>query len=276
MSYGLGYANPHSSQIDAVYPRNLVLSATMCTFAASNHYKYNIIMKVLVINASANKERSTTLKLTKTFLEGLEVEASEVEFVTTIGLNINPCRACYACWIKTSGKCVQKDDATEVMEKIRQADLVIWSIPLYAYGVPSHCKALMDRTVSFNSPLMYIDSDGIAHHYGYEEGTKKTVLISTAGLPNMRGNFDGLLFAMRHMYGKNISYICCAEGSLFMSPDTEIFTVPYLKKVKQAGAEYKETERISDETQAYLDTPMLPADAFVKTLNGIFEGMQTR
>ena len=28
-------------------------------------------------------------------------------FVTTIGLNINPCRACYACWFKTAGKCVQ-------------------------------------------------------------------------------------------------------------------------------------------------------------------------
>ena len=189
-------------------------------------------MKVLVINASANKERSTTLKLTKTFLEGLDVEASEVEFVTTIGLNINPCRACYACWFKTSGKCVQ-----------------------------------------FNSPLMYIDADGVAHHYGYEEGTKKTILISTAGLPNMKGNFDGLLFAMRHMYGKNISYICCAEGSLFMSPNTEVITTPYLEKVKQAGAEYKAAERISDETQAYLDTPMLPAEAFVKTVNGIFEGM---
>ena len=43
-------------------------------------------MKVLVINASANKERSTTFKLTKTFLEGLGIEASEMEFVTTIGL----------------------------------------------------------------------------------------------------------------------------------------------------------------------------------------------
>ena len=230
-------------------------------------------MKILVINASANMERSTTLKLTKAFLEGLGVEASEVELVTTIGLNINSCRACYACGFKTAGTCVQKDDATVVMDKIRQADLVIWSIPLYAYGVPSHCKALMDRTVSFNSPLMYIDSDGIAHHYGYEEGTKKTVLISTAGLPNMKGNFDGLLFAMRHMYGKNISYICCAEGSLFMSPNTESLTAPYLEKVKQAGAEYKETERIPDETQTYLDTPMLPAEVFVKTVNGIFDGM---
>ena len=44
-------------------------------------------MKVLVINASANKERSTTLKLTKTFLEGLGVEATEAEYVTTIGLH---------------------------------------------------------------------------------------------------------------------------------------------------------------------------------------------
>ena len=60
-------------------------------------------MKILVINASANKERSTTLKLTKAFLEGLVIEDSEVEFVTTIGLNINPYRACYACWFKTAG-----------------------------------------------------------------------------------------------------------------------------------------------------------------------------
>ena len=59
---------------------------------------------------------------------------------------------------------------------------------------------------------MYIDSDGVAHHYGYEEGTKKTILISTAGLPNMKGNFDGLLFAMRHMYGKNISYHLLCRG----------------------------------------------------------------
>ena len=35
MSYGLGYANPHSSQIDAVYPKYLVYSAISRNFAAS-------------------------------------------------------------------------------------------------------------------------------------------------------------------------------------------------------------------------------------------------
>ena len=82
-------------------------------------------MKVLVINASANKERSTTLKLTKTFLEGLEVEASEVEFVTTIGLNINPCRACYACWFKTSGKFFARPDAATVDDKCMEPDVKV-------------------------------------------------------------------------------------------------------------------------------------------------------
>ena len=34
----------------------------------------------------------------------------------------------YACWFATKGKCVQKDDATEVIEKIRNADLATWRI----------------------------------------------------------------------------------------------------------------------------------------------------
>lgn len=78
-------------------------------------------------------------------LEGLSVEASEVDFVTTIGLNINPCRACYACWFKTSGKCVQKDDATKVIEKIRQADMLVIASPVYFYGLSAQLKAIIDR-----------------------------------------------------------------------------------------------------------------------------------
>ena len=62
-------------------------------------------------------------------------------------------------------------------------------------------------------------------------------------------------------------------GVLVRGPNTESITNSYLAKVRQAGAEYKETERISEDTQTYLDAPMLPAEVFVKTVNGIFEGM---
>lgn len=227
-------------------------------------------MKVLILNGSANREKSVTLRLTKAFMDGL---GSEGEVIHTIDLNMNPCMGCYACWFQTNGHCVQNDDATKVLEKIRQADLVIWSIPLYAYGASSHCKALMDRTLSFNSSQMYIDEKKIAHHYGYEDGSKKTVLISTAGLPNVKGNFDGLVFQMKHMFGENISTICCAEGSLFMDPETGAIVEPYIEAVRMAGEQYKESQKISPKLQSYLDDLIIPADVYVEKVNNIFKNV---
>lgn len=228
-------------------------------------------MKVLVISGSPNKEKSATLVLTKAFLHGMNETA---EVIHTIDLKINPCRACYACWMKTGGHCVQNDDAIPVLEKIRAADLVIWSMPLYCYSAPAHCKALMDRTLCFNQPEMYIGKDGRAHHYGYEDGTKKTVLIASGGLPDVTGNFDGLVFQLKHMFGAGTATICCAEGALLMQKDTAEIVKPYLDAVKLAGAEYKASGCISPETQNILNTPPVPREEYIRNVNTLFGKMK--
>ncbi len=226
-------------------------------------------MNILVINGSPYMENSTTLKLTKKFLEGMNETA---ETVNTAELNAAPCRACYACWTKTGGKCVQKDKASEVLEKMRNAELLIWSVPLYCYSAPSHCKALMDRTLCFNSPEIYRDQKGLSHHYGYEDGSKKAVLISSGGLPDVEGNFDGLLFQLRRMYGENTAAVLCAESALFLSPETENLTYPYLEAVKKAGGEYKASGKISAETQKILNSPMVPKELYIQNSNAAFAG----
>lgn len=73
-------------------------------------------MKILVLNGSPAKEKSTTLMLTNLFLKGLGEEA---EIIDLYALKINPYNGCYACWFATNGRCVQKDDAPEVLEKLR-------------------------------------------------------------------------------------------------------------------------------------------------------------
>ncbi len=224
-------------------------------------------MKVLVINGSPNKEKSATLILTKAFLHGMKETA---EVVHTIDLKINSCRACYACWMKTGGHCVQNDDAIPVLEKIRAADLVIWSTPLYCYSAPAHCKALMDRTLCFNQPEMYIGKDGRAHHGGYENGAKKTVLISSGGLPDVTGNFDGLVFQLKHMFGPRTAAICCAEGALLMQEGTAKIIKPYLDAVEHAGAEYQAAGCISPETQSILNTPPIPREEYIRNVNTLF------
>lgn len=228
-------------------------------------------MNIVVINGSPNKGKSATLALTKAFLHGMNETA---KFIHTADLQINPCRACYACWMATNGHCVQKDDAISVLEMIRAADLVIWSMPVYCYSAPAQCKALMDRTLCFNKPQMYIGKDGRAHHYGYEDGTKKTVLITSGGLPDITGNFDGLVFQLKHMFGPDTATICCAEGALLMQEDTAEIVKPYLDAVEHAGAEYKADGHILPKTQAILNTPFIPREDYIRNVNNLFEKMK--
>lgn len=44
------------------------------------------------------------------------------------------------------------DDMQEIIERILQADVVIWSFPLYYFGLPGPLKNLIDRSFPCRSP----------------------------------------------------------------------------------------------------------------------------
>ncbi len=68
-------------------------------------------MKILVINGSPKGSASNTYKLTRAFLEGMELGAQEkdlngqvqVEEIWVNRMNIKPCLGCFSCWNKTPG-----------------------------------------------------------------------------------------------------------------------------------------------------------------------------
>lgn len=56
------------------------------------------------------------------------------------------CRGCWGCVKK--GSCVLKDDfVTEIHEKIRRADGVIFASPVFFCDVSAQCKIIMDRSL---------------------------------------------------------------------------------------------------------------------------------
>ena len=104
-------------------------------------------MKILVLNGSP-KAKSDTFRLTESFLKGLNKDGGhEVNVVDVINRKIAPCRGCFGCWAQMEGHCVMDDDQNAILDLYRSADLVIWSFPLYCYGMPSHLKAVLDRTI---------------------------------------------------------------------------------------------------------------------------------
>lgn len=100
-------------------------------------------MKVIGINGSSRKDGNTAI-IIRTIFEELNKRGIETEFIQLADVDIEPCRACFAC--KGKGNCVfRKDGFAEVFSKIVGADGIILGSPVYSADVSSRMKALLDR-----------------------------------------------------------------------------------------------------------------------------------
>lgn len=223
-------------------------------------------MNVLVLNGSPRGEKSNTMKLTRTFIDGMrEVLSLSQEILTVSKMNIKSCTGCFHCWSKTPGKCCISDDMASVIEKILASDVIIWSFPLYYYGLPSHLKALMDRQLPMLLPFMAkgenIAESG-AHPSRYDLSNKRWALISTCGFYTAKGNYDSVFLQFDHYLGKgNYEFIASGEGELFQIPEFKKRTEEYLAHVKTAGSEFA-FGAITSKTKAALEELLFPRDAF--------------
>ena len=216
-------------------------------------------MNILVINGSPKGERSDTLKVTRAFIEGM---GETYERIDTMQVNVKPCLGCYACWRITPGKCVQQDDMAGILDRILESDLVIWSTPLYCYSVPSNCKALFDRLLPLATPAQNVDEQGRTVHPGRERIDTRIMLVSGCGFPDRAGNYDGMEFQFKRMFSDDCPMILCVEAPLLSVPEAKPLAERYLNTVRKAGGEYKADGRISSETQAALDAPMLAPEEY--------------
>lgn len=230
-------------------------------------------MNVLVINGSPRGENSNTIKLTRCFLEGTGWKDAEI--INIIKLNIKPCLGCFACWNKTPGKCVINDDMPAILQKIISADVIIWSFPLYYFGVPGNLKNLIDRQLPLNLPFMSSTSESGGHPSRYDFTRQRHIVISTCGFWTAKGNYDGVTAMFDHLCGgKRYTSIFCGQGELFRVPELRNRTEEYLDIVRRAGAEYTEGG-ISEDLFSELLEPLYPREAFEKMADaswGISEG----
>lgn len=71
-------------------------------------------------------------------LEAVEIDASKV--------HISPCIACGAC--KKREGCILDDQTNEVMKEILRADVLVFALPVYWWGIPAQLKLIIDKFYS--------------------------------------------------------------------------------------------------------------------------------
>lgn len=99
---------------------------------------------VLIISASL-RGGSNSDQLAEAFAKGAEEAGSDVEKIELKGKTIKFCLGCLACQKTMTGHCVQKDDADEIIQKIKNADVVAFASPIYYYTLSGQLKTLLDR-----------------------------------------------------------------------------------------------------------------------------------
>ena len=97
---------------------------------------------VLVISTSL-RPRSNSDILTERLVAGAKDAGHQVEQISLKGQTIGFCKGCMAC--QKTQKCVIKDDAVAIAEKVKNADTLVFVTPIYYYEMSGQMKTLLDR-----------------------------------------------------------------------------------------------------------------------------------
>ena len=225
-------------------------------------------MKILVFNGSPKKEQSDTMCITLAFLEGMkEVAPQDIKTIHVIDSRIEYCTGCFSC-MKNGGKCIHNDDMRSILEEILESDLLVFSFPLYCYGMPAPLKALLDRTLPLSSMAMHKVGDRYEHMGQADFSRLHYLMICGCGFPNSTHNFEPAIAQFKLCFPNNRTIITVPESPMFNAPEAAVVTKPRLELVRNAGKGYAISGTIDDILLTEICSPMIPEETYASIVNG--------
>ena len=97
---------------------------------------------VLVISSSPRKGGNSD-QMAEAFVRGAQEAGHTVEKISLSGLNIGFCKGCLSC--QKTQRCVIRDDADWIAQKMGGAEVLAFATPIYYYGMSGQMKTLLDR-----------------------------------------------------------------------------------------------------------------------------------
>jgi multimeric flavodoxin WrbA len=134
-------------------------------------------MKIVCLLGSP-REKGNSAAIASRFCTTAQRLGAEVQTFALNKLEYRGCQACMACKTKLD-QCALEDDLTEVLEAVRDTDVLVLASPVYYGDLSSQLKGFIDRSYS------YLASDYLTNPKPsrLSEG-KKLVFVLTQGNPD--------------------------------------------------------------------------------------------
>ena len=149
---------------------------------------------LLLINSSPRKGGNSDCAISL-IADDLTAEHDVIIF-NTREKDCHPCLACGVCQRKGDGKCVQKDDLTQLLPVLDRCDAIVLASPVYYRQVNAEAKMIMDRWYPFFAAKMS------------KTGKKGALILSYWGAP------DRLMKPYSEMTVENFQFIGCSESRI--------------------------------------------------------------
>ena len=224
-------------------------------------------MKILVFNGSPKRGKSDTMHITRAFLEGMkQAGRQDVHIIDVVDRHIEYCTGCFACK-RNGGMCIHDDDMCRILEEILESDLLLFSFPLYCYGMPAPLKALLDRTMPLSSMAMQKAGDRYAHVGQADFSHLRYLMICGCGFPNSQHNFEPAVMQFKLCFPCDHTIITVPESPMFNAPEADVVTKPRLELVRKAGEQYARTGKIEVSLLEEIGSPMIPEEQYAAIVN---------
>jgi multimeric flavodoxin WrbA len=224
-------------------------------------------MKITAFNGSPRGKNGNTYIMVEEFLAGAKEAGAETGHILLADKEIKPCLGCFSCWIKTPGQCVIKDDMAEILSQITGNDIIVYATPLYVFNVSGLMKNFLDRSIPLALPYSEKDEQGLTRHLRRSSGSFKFVVISNCGFPE-QDHFEVLKQYFRvvahHSGAEVIAEIYRGEGELLRANNLLLMPVinSYKKLLRKTGKEVVQNFKLSEETKAELEKPLIPYETY--------------
>ncbi|MEJ2689478.1 MAG: flavodoxin family protein [Deltaproteobacteria bacterium] len=134
-------------------------------------------MKIACVLGSPRRKGNSAI-IANHLLTTAEKQGAECKSFFLNGLRYYGCQACYSCKTK-SDKCMIKDDLAEVLDAVREADVLVVATGTYFGEITGQLKTFFDRTFSFLTPDFHENPQPSRLAPG-----KKLIFIITQGQAN--------------------------------------------------------------------------------------------
>lgn len=235
---------------------------------------WTIPRRVLGIQASPRKRKGATEWLYANLIEGMSEAGAEVNTMYLADKEFSFCRGCFTCWTKTQGKCINKDDLTDLIPTIPSYDLLILAAPLYVDGMPGMLKSFIDRLIILGHPAI-ISKESHCRHPSRFTRMPNLVFVSVCGFIELE-NFDPLIEHVkaisRNTHMPLIASILRPAASLIIASDKMKGARARIDAaVKAAGKEIIEQGRVSNNLTKEITQPLLTRGQFLAGAKGWWE-----